>query len=141
MSFENGAACLSLTRCSPGNAGRYTCIAENPAGKQSSTALLHVTGNIKSSKATNAAQQHRNDLFTVSLIHSVNNETATKEIPGTINRVLRSEVTFKAVSHENAELFPVSAGARQSREERDNGRLNDDHLFNFLKIFLMLHTH
>lgn len=86
--FENGAACLSLTWCSPKNAGRYTCIAENPAGQQSSTALLHVK--------------------------------ATKEIPGTINRELRSEVTFKAVSHENAELFPVSAGARQSREERDN---------------------
>uniref|UniRef100_A0A3B4GUT8 Myosin light chain kinase, smooth muscle-like n=1 Tax=Pundamilia nyererei TaxID=303518 RepID=A0A3B4GUT8_9CICH len=48
--FENGAACLSLTRCSPQNAGRYTCIAENPAGQQSSAALLHVKGNIKSRK-------------------------------------------------------------------------------------------
>uniref|UniRef100_A0A3Q2W0H4 Myosin light chain kinase, smooth muscle-like n=1 Tax=Haplochromis burtoni TaxID=8153 RepID=A0A3Q2W0H4_HAPBU len=52
ISFENGAACLSLTRCSPKNAGRYTCIAENPAGQQSSAALLHVKGNIKSRKHT-----------------------------------------------------------------------------------------
>lgn len=43
ISFQNGAAILTLSKCLPGNAGRYTCIAENPAGKQSSSALLHVT--------------------------------------------------------------------------------------------------
>lgn len=43
-SFKNGAASLALTQCSPGDAGTYTCTAENAAGKQSSSAELHITG-------------------------------------------------------------------------------------------------
>ncbi|XP_051795867.1 myosin light chain kinase, smooth muscle-like isoform X1 [Acanthochromis polyacanthus] len=42
-SFKNSVASLSLSRCSPVNAGTYTCIAENAAGKQSSSASLHIT--------------------------------------------------------------------------------------------------
>lgn len=42
-SFKNGAASLALTQCSPGDAGTYSCIAENAAGKQSSSAVLHIT--------------------------------------------------------------------------------------------------
>nr|XP_046233018.1 myosin light chain kinase, smooth muscle-like [Scatophagus argus]XP_046233019.1 myosin light chain kinase, smooth muscle-like [Scatophagus argus] len=41
--FKNGVASLTLTQCSPGDAGTYTCVAENAAGKQSSSAVLHVT--------------------------------------------------------------------------------------------------
>lgn len=43
-SFTNGVASLALTQCVPGDAGTYTCIAENTAGKQSSSAVLHITG-------------------------------------------------------------------------------------------------
>lgn len=43
-SFKNGVAGLALTQCSPGDAGTYTCVAENTAGKQSSSAVLHITG-------------------------------------------------------------------------------------------------
>ncbi|XP_076008098.1 myosin light chain kinase, smooth muscle-like [Genypterus blacodes] len=43
-SFQNGVARLALTQCSPGDAGVYTCVAENAAGKRSSSATLHVTG-------------------------------------------------------------------------------------------------
>ncbi|XP_028287963.1 myosin light chain kinase, smooth muscle-like [Parambassis ranga] len=40
--FWNGVASLSLSQCSPANAGTYTCTAENTAGKQSSSAVLYV---------------------------------------------------------------------------------------------------
>lgn len=43
-SFKDGVAGLALTQCSPGDAGTYTCIAENAAGKQSSSAELHIKG-------------------------------------------------------------------------------------------------
>lgn len=43
-SFRNGVASLFLANCSSENAGMYTCIAENSAGKQSSSAVLHITG-------------------------------------------------------------------------------------------------
>ncbi|XP_028989089.1 myosin light chain kinase, smooth muscle-like isoform X2 [Betta splendens] len=42
-SFRNGVASLFLTRCPPGSAGVYTCVAENPAGQESSGAVLRVT--------------------------------------------------------------------------------------------------
>ncbi|XP_071319736.1 myosin light chain kinase, smooth muscle-like isoform X2 [Trachinotus anak] len=42
-SFKYGVAALDLIRCSRENAGTYTCTAENTAGKQSSSAVLHVT--------------------------------------------------------------------------------------------------
>ncbi|XP_032358998.1 myosin light chain kinase, smooth muscle isoform X3 [Etheostoma spectabile] len=42
-SFKNGVASLTLTQCSPGDAGTYICIAENTVGKQSSGAVLHIT--------------------------------------------------------------------------------------------------
>ncbi|KAK1881373.1 Myosin light chain kinase smooth muscle [Dissostichus eleginoides] len=42
-SFQNGVSSLSLTQCKPGDAGTYTCTAENTAGKQSSSAVLQVT--------------------------------------------------------------------------------------------------
>lgn len=43
-SFQNGVASLTLTQCSRGDAGTYTCEAENTAGKRSSSAVLHITG-------------------------------------------------------------------------------------------------
>uniref|UniRef100_A0AAQ4QUB7 Myosin, light chain kinase 5 n=1 Tax=Gasterosteus aculeatus aculeatus TaxID=481459 RepID=A0AAQ4QUB7_GASAC len=42
-SFQNGVASLTLTQCSRGDAGTYTCEAENTAGKRSSSAVLHIT--------------------------------------------------------------------------------------------------
>ncbi|XP_041818632.1 myosin light chain kinase, smooth muscle-like isoform X2 [Chelmon rostratus] len=42
-SFKNGVASLALTQCSLGDAGMYTCIAENTAGKRASSAVLRVT--------------------------------------------------------------------------------------------------
>ncbi|XP_013863103.1 myosin light chain kinase, smooth muscle isoform X2 [Austrofundulus limnaeus] len=42
--LHNGVATLSLTQCSHGKAGVYTCTAENSAGKTSSSGLLQITG-------------------------------------------------------------------------------------------------
>ncbi len=42
ISFKNGVASLALTHCSRRDAGTYTCTAENAAGKQSSSAVLHI---------------------------------------------------------------------------------------------------
>ncbi|KAM9837564.1 myosin light chain kinase, smooth muscle-like [Aulostomus maculatus] len=67
-SFKNGAASLTVTQCSPEDAGTYTCIAENMAGKQTRSAELHVTG------------------------------TATKEIHNTRNHELHREDEFKVAS-------------------------------------------
>ncbi|XP_072230284.1 myosin light chain kinase, smooth muscle-like [Leuresthes tenuis] len=52
-SFKNGVACLTLTKCSSGNAGVYTCIAENSAGKRSSSATLQITATQEVSRANN----------------------------------------------------------------------------------------
>ncbi|XP_030256566.1 myosin light chain kinase, smooth muscle-like isoform X2 [Sparus aurata] len=41
-SFKNGVASLVVTQCSPRDAGTFTCTAENSAGKQSSSAALHI---------------------------------------------------------------------------------------------------
>lgn len=87
--FKNGVASLALTRCSPGDAGTYTCIAENTAGKQSSSAVLHITG------------------------------TATKEISRKSNHELYSKVTFKATSSENTRLSSASKEESQQRKEED----------------------
>lgn len=43
-SFKNGVAALDLSQCSRETGGTYTCTAENSAGKESSSAVLHVTG-------------------------------------------------------------------------------------------------
>ncbi|XP_008312095.1 myosin light chain kinase, smooth muscle-like [Cynoglossus semilaevis] len=43
-SFKSGVASLVLSHCLPENAGTYTCTAENSAGKQSCSAVLHVKG-------------------------------------------------------------------------------------------------
>ncbi|XP_053197025.1 myosin light chain kinase, smooth muscle-like [Scomber japonicus] len=52
-SFKNGVASLTLTQCSPGDAGTYTCTAENTAGKQSSSAELHITATKEIPRKTN----------------------------------------------------------------------------------------
>ncbi|XP_068162180.1 myosin light chain kinase, smooth muscle-like isoform X2 [Antennarius striatus] len=49
-SFRNGVASLTLTRCSPGDAGTFTCTAENAAGKQSCSAALHITARKETSR-------------------------------------------------------------------------------------------
>ncbi|KAM9336873.1 myosin light chain kinase, smooth muscle-like isoform 2-T2 [Symphorus nematophorus] len=41
-SFTNGVASLTVTQCSTRDAGTYICTAENTAGKQSSSAVLHI---------------------------------------------------------------------------------------------------
>ncbi|XP_060951315.1 myosin light chain kinase, smooth muscle-like [Limanda limanda] len=79
-SFKNGVAILVLNRCSRGNAGTYTCTAENTAGKRSSSAVLHVRG------------------------------PTTKEIPRSSNHELHSEVKVKVVSRENTKSVPASKG-------------------------------
>ncbi|KAM4624173.1 myosin light chain kinase, smooth muscle-like [Polymixia lowei] len=43
-SFTSGVATLAVCECLPGDAGIYTCIAENTVGTQSSSAALHITG-------------------------------------------------------------------------------------------------
>ncbi|XP_038591011.1 myosin light chain kinase, smooth muscle-like isoform X2 [Micropterus salmoides] len=59
-SFTNGVASLALTQCVPGDAGTYTCIAENTAGKQSSSAVLHITATKKVPRTSNR-ERHSED--------------------------------------------------------------------------------
>ncbi|XP_041830846.1 myosin light chain kinase, smooth muscle-like isoform X2 [Melanotaenia boesemani] len=54
-SFKNGVASLTLTQCSPGNTGVYTCIAENSAGQRSSKASLQITAVREISLPTNVS--------------------------------------------------------------------------------------
>ncbi|KAJ0016068.1 hypothetical protein NQD34_014358 [Periophthalmus magnuspinnatus] len=42
-SFHNGVATLALNNCSFADAGSYSCVVENTAGRQTSTAALYVT--------------------------------------------------------------------------------------------------
>ncbi|XP_008277350.1 myosin light chain kinase, smooth muscle-like isoform X2 [Stegastes partitus] len=56
-SFKNGVASLTLSACSPVNAGTYTCTAENAAGKQSSSAALRITAT-KETVRTNRRELH-----------------------------------------------------------------------------------
>ncbi|XP_023264881.1 myosin light chain kinase, smooth muscle-like [Seriola lalandi dorsalis] len=58
-SFKNGVAVLDLIRCSRENAGTYTCTAENTYGKQSSSAVLHITG--KATKEVPRTQRQQRD--------------------------------------------------------------------------------
>ncbi|XP_058477440.1 myosin light chain kinase, smooth muscle-like [Solea solea] len=99
-SFKNGVAALALSRCSHGNAGTYTCTAENSAGKQMSSAELHVTGKAK------------------------------KEIPRASNHEQHREVTLKVPAHDNTDSMnegppapPVSTDIRKvSRQTQDSSR-------------------
>lgn len=88
-SFKNDVASLALTRCSRRDAGTYTCIAENTAGKQSSSATLRIT------------------------------EKATKEIPRTSNHESHSEVTSKASPPRNTQLSPAFKGKSKQREKEE----------------------
>lgn len=63
-SFRNGVASLTLTRCSSRDAGTYTCVAENAAGKQSSTAVLQITA-AKEIPGKNNHELHREAAFKV----------------------------------------------------------------------------
>ncbi|XP_038128593.1 myosin light chain kinase, smooth muscle-like [Cyprinodon tularosa] len=72
-SFKNSVASLTLTQCSTRHAGEYTCMAENSAGRISSSALLQITGQ----------------------------GAATREIPTSSNHELCSDVSLKSESHEN----------------------------------------
>ncbi|XP_044035823.1 myosin light chain kinase, smooth muscle-like isoform X2 [Siniperca chuatsi] len=63
-SFKNGVANLALTHCSPGDDGTYTCIAENVAGKQSSSAVLHITA-LKEVPRTSNHEVHSEATFKV----------------------------------------------------------------------------
>uniref|UniRef100_UPI0037E7F184 myosin light chain kinase, smooth muscle-like n=1 Tax=Semicossyphus pulcher TaxID=241346 RepID=UPI0037E7F184 len=65
-SFKNGVASLALTQCSPGDAGTYTCIAENTSGKQTSSAVLHIRATKGISSASNH-ELHRSGAFKAAL--------------------------------------------------------------------------
>ncbi|XP_069011555.1 myosin light chain kinase, smooth muscle-like [Embiotoca jacksoni] len=56
-SFKNGVASLAVSRCSPGTAGTYTCVAENAAGKQSSSAVLRITATKETPRTRNHEQR------------------------------------------------------------------------------------
>ncbi|MED6238539.1 hypothetical protein ATANTOWER_024181 [Ataeniobius toweri] len=72
-SFKNSVASLTLTQCSTGHAGEYTCMAENSAGRTSSSALLQIT-------------EHG---------------ARPKEIPTSSNHEQRNDVSLKSESHKN----------------------------------------
>ncbi|KAI3365201.1 hypothetical protein L3Q82_010304, partial [Scortum barcoo] len=77
-SFTNGVASLALTQCSPGDAGTYICTAENTAGKQSSSAELHVTATKENPKASNY-EPHCEDTFRVASSENTQLLSASKE--------------------------------------------------------------
>ncbi|MEQ2241689.1 hypothetical protein ILYODFUR_027946, partial [Ilyodon furcidens] len=72
-SFKNSVASLTQTQCSTGHAGEYTCMAENSAGRTSSSALLQIT-------------EHG---------------AGPKEIPTSSNHEQRNDVSLKSESHKN----------------------------------------
>uniref|UniRef100_A0A672ZP45 Myosin light chain kinase, smooth muscle-like n=1 Tax=Sphaeramia orbicularis TaxID=375764 RepID=A0A672ZP45_9TELE len=67
-SFKNGDAKLTLTKCSSGDAGTYTCVAENTAGKQSSSAALHITGKTKKTLKLETAQTSNKGRLQIELL-------------------------------------------------------------------------
>ncbi|XP_017293667.1 myosin light chain kinase, smooth muscle isoform X2 [Kryptolebias marmoratus] len=62
-SFKTSVASLTLTQCSHGKAGVYTCVAENSAGKRSSSAVLQITG---AATKENSRTNHHDTFKTVS---------------------------------------------------------------------------
>ncbi|XP_042364298.1 myosin light chain kinase, smooth muscle-like [Plectropomus leopardus] len=91
-SFKNSVASLALTRCSPGDAGTYTCIAENKAGKQSSSAVLRITATKETLRTSNhelqsqvtlkAAASENNKLSSASKQKSQNSKQDNKVSTG-----------------------------------------------------------
>ncbi|XP_037611310.1 myosin light chain kinase, smooth muscle-like isoform X1 [Sebastes umbrosus] len=77
-SFRNGVASLALTQCSPGDAGTYTCIAENTAGKQSSSAVLHITAT-KEIPRTSNHELHSEVTFKAAFAENIQLSSASKE--------------------------------------------------------------
>ncbi|KAF3853674.1 hypothetical protein F7725_014362 [Dissostichus mawsoni] len=76
-SFQNGVSSLSLTQCKPGDAGTYTCTAENTAGKQSSSAVLQVT-ETKGIPRTSNHELHSEVTFKVALPNNKQLSSASK---------------------------------------------------------------
>ncbi|MEQ2298780.1 hypothetical protein AMECASPLE_008888 [Ameca splendens] len=72
-SFKNSVASQTLTQCSTGHAGEYTCMAENSAGRTSRSALLQIT-------------EHG---------------AGPKEIPTSSNHEQRNDVSLESESHKN----------------------------------------
>ncbi|XP_033974932.1 myosin light chain kinase, smooth muscle-like isoform X1 [Trematomus bernacchii] len=75
-SFQNGFSSLSLTQCKPGDAGTYTCTAENTAGKQSSSAVLQVTETKEIPRTSNHV--HSEVTFKVALPKNTKLSSASK---------------------------------------------------------------
>lgn len=69
--FKNSVASLTLTECSTRHAGEYTCVAENSAGRTSSSALLQVTDQEAGTKEKPTSSYHdeRNDVSSKSEFH------------------------------------------------------------------------
>ena len=142
-SFKNGIAALVLSRCRHGNAGTYTCTVENTAGKQSSSAVLHVTGKVSCWRSlTNikcSTTRPLNEPSSNGSLYSVSKGRAIKEIPRTSNHEKQREVAAEVASRKNTQLPPASKGKSQHREKKDEGR------FNFVKpyknIFFIIITH
>ncbi|XP_054454827.1 myosin light chain kinase, smooth muscle-like isoform X2 [Anoplopoma fimbria] len=77
-SFQNGVASLTLTQCSHGDAGMYSCVAENNAGKQSSCAVLHITAS-KEILQTSNHELHSEVTFKAASPKNTQLPTASKE--------------------------------------------------------------
>ncbi|KAM6898342.1 myosin light chain kinase, smooth muscle-like [Lycodopsis pacificus] len=76
-SFQNGVASLTLSQCSRGDDGTYTCVAENTAGKRSSSAVLHITATKEIPRTSN--QLHSEVTFTVGSPKNAELSSASKE--------------------------------------------------------------
>ncbi|KAL6094936.1 uncharacterized protein ACO6RY_16239 [Pungitius sinensis] len=77
-SFQNGVATLTLTQCSRGDAGIYTCEAENTAGKASSSAVLHVT-ETKELLGTSSRDRHSDATCQVGSPENIELSSASEE--------------------------------------------------------------
>ncbi|XP_051273909.1 myosin light chain kinase, smooth muscle isoform X1 [Dicentrarchus labrax] len=77
-SFKKSDASLALTQCSPGDVGTYTCVAENTAGKQSSSAVPHITAT-KEIPRTSNHELHSKVTFNTQLSSASKNKSQHRE--------------------------------------------------------------
>lgn len=117
-SFKDGVASLAIARCTHQNAGVYTCVAENSAGRRTSSAVLRFTGeDWHLLQHDLQLTEHWTDCVHFKpCAPFAYIEGATKEVSRTNNHDLQKEVTLKHVSSEKTQLSLPSEEEKRHEE-------------------------